>query len=219
MTPFNPEGRTSISASKIGNLLGLGYKSRYETLAELRGLDVSPATEGDFEIRAKNHGSAYEAEAADLFLQTHKEFTPIGSVGCQYTLNLRINQKFDISATPDLFMRSTSGMVLLEVKCPYRAWLENNSDPEFRLYYFAQIQFQLLITGLETAYLAIYVPPSTLQTYKIKRHTDYHRLLMQMCQASYFEDDPTTWRLRPGEKKMYTYLTRNAYLTSVEKLQ
>ena len=215
---FDPVGRVSISSSKLPGLLGLGYKSRYQTQAALRGIEADETTEGDFEVRAKNHGLFFEPKAAALFFETHKEFTPIGNVSNQFTIGLRFNNSFTLSSTPDLFMRSPSGLVLLEIKCPYRACIDGNKNPEFRLSYLAQIQSQLLVTGLRTAYLAIFVPPDSLQTYKIERHPRYQKLLLQMCQASYQENDPTQWRLRPGEKKTYTYLTRNVLLTHVEKL-
>ncbi len=224
VSPFGAEStfrKGIISASRVPDILGLGYNSRYKTIYELNnGQSSYSATENTFEEAAKNHGHKYEQEAAYHFLDK-TDLWPVGAVDEQFTHKITVThdqtrKEFSIAATPDLlvFDPKTDKISLLEIKCPYKLWCEETIPDDsglglLKLFYYIQCQFQMAVTSIDVCYVCIYFPPrgerdyGVSRSFKIAEDREFQRfLLMSVHQAidDIESGDPKRWNLIKNER-------------------
>ena len=206
--------RGIITASQFQEILGCGFRSRAEFMRKLAKSRVSsdsedteddeeepPAVESDFTRKAQAHGRNYESDGFSVFLEC---FNPVGRFQVhrgpdfQYTyratvIKLDTSDEFDIAATPDAIIWDLCTMqaVGIEIKCPYFAFskqvnIRDEADAwrAFRYKYYVQIQYQMLLTGLEKSYLVIYIPrpdgsfSDNIAIWKIKRDEKFMKFIL-----------------------------------------
>lgn len=228
VSPFGAEStfrKGIISASRVPDLLGLGYNSRYKTIYDLNaGQSSSTSPENSFEEAAKNHGHRYEKEAAFHFLDK-TDLWPLGAVNEQFTHKITVvheqtKKEFSVAATPDLlvFDPETDKISLLEIKCPYKLWCEDYEPKEedddtgldiLKLSYYIQCQFQMAVTSLDTCFVCIYFPPRGQRDYgcsrifKISQDREFQRFLLMAVHQSLDDiesGDPKRWNLVKNER-------------------
>lgn len=175
VTPFGADSvsrRGIITASQTANVLSLGYQTRERFLKSLTpGYQDLGNLPSDFEVNAKNHGHKFEKEAALLFQERMRHrLKPLTRSDEQLTFTMAFegaDKPFHVGATPDQVYldEEKHQMNLLEIKCPYRKWLDQSDisieDEAWSLVsdkHYIQCQMQLLITKLKEMYLFFYVP-------------------------------------------------------------
>lgn len=239
--------RGCISASRIPDIIGLGYNSRYKTLLGLSGSpDAQIQNENSFEEAAKNHGHRYEQEAAYHFLYK-TDLWPLGSSEEQYTHKITIRHTgsgkiFDVVATPDLLVydKKTQRVYLLEIKCPFKLWCENfcvESEEEeadgvpldlLKVSYYIQTQFQMIVTGIKKAFICVYFPEraetgkASSAIFEVDEDLEYQRfLLMAVNQALDDMDSKNTkiWQLFKNERPHNHLLTVQSMRSHVTRLE
>lgn len=178
VTPFGSDPvtyRKIISASRTADMLGLGYKTRERCLKEIVDPSLKLGAQVDtFAETAMAHGHKYETPGCGVFLDRMKyKFVPIGSIDRQLTYCISLKNEsenhraFTIGATPDqlIYEPIDDQLALLEIKCPYRKWLDQERIDNFETAcnllsdkHYIQCQMQLLILNLKSVYLFFYVP-------------------------------------------------------------
>lgn len=203
--------KSVISASRTANLLGLGNKIREKYVQEVADPQLCEnEVLDDFTRNAMYHGSNYEHDASLMFLDRMRySWKPIGNVEEQLTYTVKYvnvgqpkSKPFTIGATPDLLLYSPADQsrALLEIKCPYRKWLDQSDiydeETAWSLLadkHYIQCQIQMLITQIQKCFLFFYVPhrdgsPSFNScTWKIDADRPFQHFLLAQIEQAYQE--------------------------------
>ncbi len=131
---------TRVMASDIPTLLGVGYSTPRKLFAQKKDPTLST-----YENEAMRRGKELEGDAREW---------------AEAQLNLRFPAHVVQSKAYPMFGASLDGLagdMVLEIKCPgyrvYKEFIENGTISNAWLY---QIQWQLFITGFNTAFLCVY---------------------------------------------------------------
>lgn len=246
VTPFGVKSTFrdgNVSASRVSDIVGLGYNSRYKTIFELNGGESAQSPPNSFEESAKNHGHIYEKEACDYFLEK-TDYYALGKIDQQYTHKITIEhlesgEKFDIVATPDLLLFDpveTEEVSLLEIKCPFKLWTQGFQPDEedkhsldlLKQSYYIQCQFQMAVTGTKKAFLCIYFPrrgPNTephAVVFRIEQDKEFQRFLLMsvlQCREDSRSGDVKIWSLFKNEKPHNTIIVVNSMRSHVSRME
>jgi len=139
--------RKGVGSSDIGAILGLSkYKTSYEVFADKRGL--IPPFEGN---NATKWGLILEPAMHQLFLEAHPECT------VKMDNKIRVHKKYPWAmANLDRVIKSTArkGVGILELKTT-TSYVQNTWENGIPLEYWAQVQWQLFVTGYTWAILFV----------------------------------------------------------------
>ena len=197
------ERKQIITASRLPNVLSLGYVTRERFLKELTNPDREISEPSHFENVAMNHGQKYEAEASHAFFNWGQgDWCPLSTVDKQKTyisqyfnLNPNITQDrvISVGCTPDMIVqnRFTKEIALVEIKCPFLAFKsgkdltqEEEAIAALSDKHYIQCQTQLLVLALYRCFLFIYCPspeePNSHNycVWEITRDPDYQKWLL-----------------------------------------
>lgn len=168
--------RSIITASRAADLLGIGYHTREFLMTSLANPGLAqPEIEDSYVKNAQQHGHKFEKEACEIFFDRMRyKWRPIGSISKQITYISKYVNKTDLAgttitvgATPDqlIFDPEEKKLALLEIKCPYRKFLQQEQIGEFPSAcslladkHYVQCQIQMLLLNLDEVYLFFYVP-------------------------------------------------------------
>lgn len=163
-----------ITTSDSGTILGTNpYQKAVEVL--LRKCGAGPAFTGNV---ATLHGQKYEAEAIDMYCRAmgkiHHEFGLIDYDSVprdEHSLRTYPNGIPWLAGSPDGVAEDAlgiEGLVLLEIKCPYRRKIKLGECPE---HYYSQVQLNMAILNIDRADYIEYKPgnPMTLNIVRIQR--------------------------------------------------
>ena len=147
-----------IGCSELSSILGFNpYKSAYMLWLEKTGL-IEPEKRNEAMLR----GIAMEPDARDKFIET---------TGIDMVPKVLIYKKWDtlMASLDGISMNHKS---ILEVKCPNSRKLYDQAlDKLIPDYYFAQMQFQLLISEAEVCYYFVYLNTNEYQLIEV--YPDY----------------------------------------------
>lgn len=207
----------TVTASRAPEILGLGYSSRYKVMRLLSGIrDDDLEAEDSFSRNAKEHGKNFEEDAARLFITLfQKRYCPIGNTQDQYTYRATFDD-FHLACTPDLilFNRLTRKVELLEIKCPYLSFCKQESigcgelSGAVRPNHYIQCQTQMLVLGVDSSFLMLYVPnrdgstSSNISIWKIAKDESFQKFILSNVRQAMVDlkDDQARWKMLRGEK-------------------
>lgn len=176
-----------ISASKFPLIIGVptgdSSASRKSLMCELFYKTKKEKKINQFGASALDHGNQYETVFAEIIKtqifpndQVIHDSTEQVS-GTMMIQHLQTKKEFMLSATPDLVMynKEKKERFICEIKCPYRKFImkedvstlkRNDYNQILKQANYIQVQIQLLVWGLEYAYIFYYVPsePGSPQT-------------------------------------------------------
>lgn len=155
---FN-QRKNKLTSSDIATVLGINpYKKPYELFFEKCG--IKKKYEGN---EATLHGQKYEDEALDKYnLLMGKKTHTYGMISYNDLKEIRTETlEYDLEflgGSPDGVAEDISNkeeLILLEVKCPMRRPIKHGEVP---VYYYPQVQFNMLIMDFQKADFIEYVP-------------------------------------------------------------
>lgn len=157
--PGDPEWLTRMSASKVAAVLGLSpYESRFSLWHKMAGL-LAPEEENDDMRRGHYLEPAVCAWFADQHLAW--DVTPTG------TWVAADNEQW--AATPDRLVTTSTGEArLLEAKTASsdEEWGPDGTD-DIPVYHRAQVLWQMLVTGLRVAHVAVLTSHLSFRQYEV----------------------------------------------------
>lgn len=147
------ERKIRITATNTASIItntSLYGKSPFRSRQELFLLKTGRAFETfkPFVTIAMNHGTKYEAEAAEHYTKATGIEVISEDIGM-----LQHPTEECISATPDRLARYYP--INIEIKCPFRRKPEHKMPP----YYYAQVQHQMAVLELQETHFVQYIPP------------------------------------------------------------
>lgn len=155
---FN-QRKNKLTSSDIATVLGLNpYKKKYELFFEKCG--IKKKYEGN---EATLHGQKYEDEAIEKYnFLMGKKTHSYGMISYNDLDSVRKDKlDFDLEflgGSPDGVaedLKNREELILLEVKCPLRRQIRHGEIP---VYYYPQVQFNMLIMDFRKADFIEYVP-------------------------------------------------------------
>jgi putative phage-type endonuclease len=169
------ERRKGIGASEISAVLGISpWESPFSLYhRKVHGWDLDLSAEMEW-------GTRLEPAVIDKFADTHPEFRVVND-------GLVVGDPEWMLATPDrmLYMADDTDVTrypvgLLEVKTAHRAdgWGDTGTD-DIPVYYRAQVQWQMAVTGLHWAYVAVLIGGSDYREYLIARDDKDIRVMVE----------------------------------------
>ncbi|KAF4514112.1 UNVERIFIED_CONTAM: hypothetical protein B566_EDAN019091 [Ephemera danica] len=153
-----------------------------------------------FTSRATTHGIKNECNAFALFVNKieHEAHCSVGLV---------INPKIPfLGASPDRLIKVNGEVCSVEIKCPFKLFDKkqtiknayNNADFYINIdistntpflkknhEYYSQVQGQLLICNLKTAYFVVFVPPKDIEWLRVHRDEEHISTMLQSLQELY----------------------------------
>ena len=151
-----------------------------------------------------SHGLKYESVAIQKFLKTDRIFE-----NCQHSpVGLCIQPALPyLGSSPDYCLRLDNSLCFIEVKCPYSLYRTNMKirdaakGKNFYLTYdsngtlginrdspaFYQIQGQLNICNVMSAYLVVFVPPNDLEYCKVDKDAQFFNSILPILSEIYFK--------------------------------
>ena len=169
MLSKNREGR--ITGSAVGALLGVNkHCSRQKAFRQIIGTETFEGNE------ATEWGNDHEEDCLNAFENTCGEF-------CEETLDdqeFYVHTKYNyFGCTPDGFTLSRN---LVEFKCPFLRVVPDEVPP----HYYAQVQFNMEVTGCTEAFLT-YWTPEHIRVFQINYDPNYVTVMLEYLKEIYNE--------------------------------
>lgn len=165
--------RNFVGASEIGCVLGMNpWKSRYQLWAEKTGL--IPPVEQNYKMM---RGHAFEEGVAKLFTAQHPDWK------CAFVDAILGNENLPgwCTATPDRVLVGKDREIAL-LECKTATYSDGWEDGDTPAHYVAQVQQQLLVTGLQRAFLACDTGDQ-LHVREIFADVHYHAMILDQGNA------------------------------------
>jgi len=154
-----------------------------------------------------NHGMKFEEKALLQFRKKFSENTK-KAVESYSSVGLLVNPNFPFcGASPDQIVKIEGVLYLVETKCPFNPYMRKKKlkfkfrEENFYVNYgqdgkpflkrshdyFYQVQLQLFVANLESAFFVMYVPPDDLEYFLIKRDDVFLAEVLSDLKAVYQE--------------------------------
>lgn len=223
---FKPPYRNHVTASKLA---AFAHQDDFAT-AGLTAVRVFARKEmpepSSFSYKAIDHGNQNEAHAArfirscPFFSDYEFELTDNdGTWSITGTWRENATRKcFMFSATPDMLIQDRMGVLVpVEIKCPYKAWIEglDLTTSFMKPSHWLQLIAQMLLTGSKKGFLCVYMPmrsarPEQAIVWEVKLTRAAHDYVLNLVNETYDkisicsepEDFKKAFRAKNGEKKV-----------------
>ena len=171
LTPGSPEWLKLVTASKVAAIVGDSpWDSPYSIWHKMKGLLPKEKT-----TDAMTRGTLLEPAILNWWREKHPEYA-------QTEEQVVIRHGEWCLITPDMIASNNVEEVVVEAKSASR--LDHWGDPgtdQIPAYYRPQVQMQLHVTGLETAYVPVLGPFLEFREYVVKRDRAYGEGLEKYC--------------------------------------
>lgn len=222
---FKPPFRNHVTASKLP---AFAHQDDYAS-AGLTAVRVFAHKElpepSSFSYSAMDHGNQTESIACAFIRQcpvfSRFAFEQVENDGIwSLTGTWRNNDKkkaFMFSATPDMLIQDRKGYLCpVEIKCPYKAWVEglDLSSDFFKPSHWIQLMAQMLLTEARRGYLCVFMPergPKPIQTiiWEVRWTRAAENFILTLVDDTYEkinacvvdEDYKKVFRAKTGEKQ------------------
>ena len=162
--------RLQVGASEAAALLGLSpWQSLYSLWAIKAGVMEAPKLES----RRLQRGHRYELP----IIEEVRERNPTWKIEPWPQAHLLVSETLPLACTPDCVVTDDDGLALGQIKTA-NEWSKKDWENEPPSYYQTQVQAELLVTGLERAYLFVMFGLSDeVEVIPVERHAGFCEVL------------------------------------------